>query len=793
MILRALRRPDLATDLAPHPDVAHSRADALAKLDRILRGDAGRVALVEVIGDRWSGKTALLADAARMAGSLGWRVAVGSATSPLPGVPFGVFIDALNPLVGQHRDDLVAGFSTEHARWLGGVFPALATALPLTRPTDPVEQYHVFHIIRGLIGALTAFGDLLVVLDDLHWADEASVQLTSHLMRHPPDGRVTLVLSHRARQGYQMLRGLLDAAVATGAVCRIELAPLTEREALALLPTDISRSRCTALLRQSRGNPGLLRAFASLGIEPGPAGGPVTLPADGLAECLRDFRALSDRASLVARSAAVLDEPFDPELLEQVAEMDAAEVLKAIDELIEEDLISTQGSSHRLSFVNPLLRAAAYQSAGPGWLLGAHARAAQVLLARGGLVARHVAYTADPGDDLSARLLLDAAKQRLWDHPALSASWIRTVIDLEGDRLGAAPDRTLSLGAALALAGRLPEAAYVLGELLLTDPQDRTTWIEALCWRAWVWRLMGRAEDAGSDLTVASRVLLPDEVPDVVRVHQARLALALDTGTRPDEADESTLRRHLSAVPAATAAAVLSMLSVAALRLGDGAHAERHADVAAELYEGMADEEVARELDGLYWLGGAEAGLGRLRAAEARYGWGLRVAERRGLGGLVPQFATALGATQFRLGDLEGATRHAACGRVAAAGIGSAALLAKAIAVETAVAGTDTLLAAGAFDAEPDPGERVSASASQRDEASARLGSLSGRELEVAVLVSDGRTNQQIARRLELSHKTVETYLGRIFKKLFVSSRAEIATLVGLSGQIDRRQKGMAG
>ncbi len=76
---------------------------------------------------------------------------------------------------------------------------------------------------------------------------------------------------------------------------------------------------------------------------------------------------------------------------------------------------------------------------------------------------------------------------------------------------------------------------------------------------------------------------------------------------------------------------------------------------------------------------------------------------------------------------------------------------------------------------------------SQRDEASARLDSLSVREREVAVLVSDGRTNQQIARRLELSHKTVETYLGRIFKKLFVSSRAEVAALVGLSGQVDRR------
>lgn len=56
---------------------------------------------------------------------------------------------------------------------------------------------------------------------------------------------------------------------------------------------------------------------------------------------------------------------------------------------------------------------------------------------------------------------------------------------------------------------------------------------------------------------------------------------------------------------------------------------------------------------------------------------------------------------------------------------------------------------------------------------------LSRREFEIAQLVSLGRTNRQIARALEVSHKTVETHLGRIFVKLDVSSRAEIANMVG--------------
>jgi DNA-binding NarL/FixJ family response regulator len=51
--------------------------------------------------------------------------------------------------------------------------------------------------------------------------------------------------------------------------------------------------------------------------------------------------------------------------------------------------------------------------------------------------------------------------------------------------------------------------------------------------------------------------------------------------------------------------------------------------------------------------------------------------------------------------------------------------------------------------------------------------------LQIAELVSRGHTNRQIARMLSLSHKTVETYLARIFTKLGVSSRAAVATLVG--------------
>jgi DNA-binding NarL/FixJ family response regulator len=81
----------------------------------------------------------------------------------------------------------------------------------------------------------------------------------------------------------------------------------------------------------------------------------------------------------------------------------------------------------------------------------------------------------------------------------------------------------------------------------------------------------------------------------------------------------------------------------------------------------------------------------------------------------------------------------------------------------------DAVIEAEAMDAGPD----------DADSSVPTLTALTPREQQVAQLVSQGRTNRQIARKLTLSHKTVETHLGRIFNKLNVSSRAEIANLVG--------------
>jgi DNA-binding NarL/FixJ family response regulator len=150
----------------------------------------------------------------------------------------------------------------------------------------------------------------------------------------------------------------------------------------------------------------------------------------------------------------------------------------------------------------------------------------------------------------------------------------------------------------------------------------------------------------------------------------------------------------------------------------------------------------------------------------------------------------ALGTLQLATGDLDGAARHAACAMATATATGSDHLVGCASAINAKVRHAQELAAAPPPHALAiGPAELVlhrgragmadTGGEAERAKAHSDLESLSGRELQVAILVSDGRTNEQIARRLGLSSKTVETYLARIFKKLVVSCRAEVATIVG--------------
>jgi DNA-binding NarL/FixJ family response regulator len=771
-----------------------SRAEAMTDFERLLIRQNPRFRIVELSGDRWSGKTALLQDFADLAVRSGWQVGAGSATPAQAGTPLGVFGEALSEVIGTVATELRSVFPSACLSWLAAIIPGLETTVPPAQPAGRDDQYQVLQVLGRVIDLLGAAGQLVLLLDDLQWADQATLDLLLHLIRQPPQSAVIIVVAHRPRQSSYELPGAMSEATAQGIADRLSPAPLSIEAALRYLPDDFSEAQCTAILRESGRNPGLLRAMAALRLIPGESASASPALSPGvLAACMRDFRALSEVGLLAVQSASILAEPFEPDVLKAVAELDDEQVRAAIDELVEHDLIYSRGCLPRLRFVNPLLRAAAYQSAGYGWLVGARAKAAEILAGRSkpaGQIATQVAYAGLVGDEGSARLLLQAASETIWRDPAQAASWVRTATELKADAASGAGGSQLLLGRALTLAGQLSEALDVLGELPTPGAGDRAAWAEAVSCRAWARFLTGWPDQSRAELTAALKRLPHSELGALAELRQRRLIVALETGAEPAADDEASLSRHFARSSGMAAAQVAALLAMAACRHDDPL-AQRYVSVASESFDHADNDDVARHLEGLYWLAQAESALGDHDAALVHCKRGLRLAQQRRIGSIVPRFAVALGTLQLTTGDLDGAARHAACALATAAVTGSDHLAGRASAIAAKVHRAKELAAAP-----PEPALATGLAAelvlyrsragmadtggeAERAKAHSDLESLSGRELQVAILVSDGRTNEQIARRLGLSSKTVETYLARIFKKLVVSCRAEVATIVG--------------
>ena len=88
---------------------------------------------------------------------------------------------------------------------LGTVLPSLRAASPgLSRPAgaarDMTGRYRIYRAVRRLLEDLADACGLVLILDDVHWADNASIELLDHLARHPPRGRVLVAIAYRPAQ-----------------------------------------------------------------------------------------------------------------------------------------------------------------------------------------------------------------------------------------------------------------------------------------------------------------------------------------------------------------------------------------------------------------------------------------------------------------------------------------------------------------------------------------------------------------------------------------------------------------
>jgi DNA-binding CsgD family transcriptional regulator len=354
------------------------RAAELGRMDKLLgEAEAGQPVVMLVSGDAGVGKTRLISELTTHAAGRGFAVLAGRCAELADTVPYLPLADAVR---GAARGPLAEAVASR---------PVLARLLPdqeVQRPAGDlpgVAQQQLFGAVLGMLTELAATSPVLLVLEDLHWADRSTRDLITFLSRVLRSERVALVLSYRTDDMHRghPLRPVLGELHRLPTVTAVDVGPL-DPVAMAQHLTQLAEGRMDAaaidgLILRAEGNAYYaeeLLAASSSGRE---------LPA-GLADLLvARLAGLSAGAQQVLRAAAVAGRRIDDELVLDASALPAAEYEDAVREAVARQLLVPDGEAG-LAFRHALLREAIYNDLLPQERTRLHARLAELLAARQG-------------------------------------------------------------------------------------------------------------------------------------------------------------------------------------------------------------------------------------------------------------------------------------------------------------------------------------------------------------------------------------------------------------------------
>ena len=341
------------------------RAQLRAALDATIRGQ-GQV--VTVLGEAGIGKTRLVTTLWADALSAGCKVLIGHCHESDSILSFGPWVDAVRS-GGVGADQEVLG--AMHPARRGELTRLLPEASIAGLPSASAAALPLFESVAELIEQLAAREPLVVMLEDLHWADEMSLRLLAFVSRRIPPWKVLVVATVRDEE-------LIDASIARQILADLSRTPGTTPVTLAPLSRSDTGLLVQALVRAGADAPAVAevegRVWAMSEGNPFVAveamrvldrdrlrrdvDDALALPASVRALTVRRLERLAPAAQRVTGVAAVIGRQFDFALLRAACGGDEREVAEAVEEMVRHRVLEAAG--HQLDFAHDRVREIAY-------------------------------------------------------------------------------------------------------------------------------------------------------------------------------------------------------------------------------------------------------------------------------------------------------------------------------------------------------------------------------------------------------------------------------------------------
>ena len=186
-----------------------SQLEALTRLIEQARGGAGQTALIA--GEAGIGKSRLVAELKTRAAQLGFSLLQGNCFDSDRALPYAPLLDLLRSFCANHTDAEIAAGLGGSAAELTKLLPELATRLPGFSPAPALEpeaeKRRLFNALSQFFTGGTGSGHvpLLIVIEDLHWSDDTSLEFLLHLARRILSQPVLLLLTYRIDETHPAL------------------------------------------------------------------------------------------------------------------------------------------------------------------------------------------------------------------------------------------------------------------------------------------------------------------------------------------------------------------------------------------------------------------------------------------------------------------------------------------------------------------------------------------------------------------------------------------------------------